>query len=64
LPYSPSKVQARRIQVPTLRRGEFGRLVLAELRVATEPLSVAEIVERLAAFHGIDIGTPSRDWRS
>jgi|HubBroStandDraft_1064217.scaffolds.fasta_scaffold00843_5 predicted RNase H-like nuclease (RuvC/YqgF family) len=51
-------IKVKRRVVPTLRRGEFGRLVLAQLRVATEPLSVAEIVERLAASHGIDISTP------
>lgn len=46
--------------VPKLRHGEFGRLVLAELRGAEEPLSVGEIVERLAVARGIDIGAPAQ----
>jgi hypothetical protein len=53
-------VKVNRRVLPNLRRGEFVRMVLAELRGAAAPLSVGEIVEGLVTARGIDIGTPAR----
>jgi hypothetical protein len=53
-------VKLRNRTVPRLKHGEFGRMVFAVLRDATEPLSIGEIAERLGSGHGIDITTPAK----
>jgi hypothetical protein len=66
--FDPSRVPARIRPVVKLRNrtgsrlkhGEFGRLVFAVLRDASEPLSVGEIAGRIGAGHGIDITTPAK----
>jgi hypothetical protein len=53
------KPHLRRPKPKLFRHGECSRAILGMLRVATGPLMVREIVERLAAEYHLDISQPA-----